>query len=237
MFRSIVRDVRYPASVNDGFVLLEYDVDGNGTWDGYYTKYLHINPVTGLTKNTTVLNTNQKLGVVDIKRGNGWPPHLHLQDTSSAGNTSIKLFKYFRHVQNYGYGYYMDFIAGNAMVGNVLYISVNSMDDGVNAAPARVEFYYKVGSGSWMQGPNMNLFQSGDSSGNYYRYYLDLKAATGASTGSTITYYLAAIRSNGTISPSYNWGLWPQHYKMPDKTPEQFAIAGKSPITWYHTAQ
>ncbi|WP_146767073.1 hypothetical protein [Paenibacillus sp. YN15] len=230
MFRSIVRSVTAPGTVNNGNVVVEYDIDGNGTWDGYYAKYMHINPTSGLVANTTVLTPTNKIGQIDILRGSGWPPHLHLQDTNSSGSSSIKLFRFFRGVQNWGYGYYMDFLAGDAMVGNSLYISVNSMDDGVNAAPTRVEFYYKIGSsGSWNQGPNMTQTGVGNSSGDYYRYSIDLKTASGASSGQTVYYYLAAIRGNGTISSSYNWGLWPQRYKMPNKTPAQIIADGYTP--------
>jgi hypothetical protein len=78
---------------------------------------------------------------------------------------------------------------------------------------------------------------NGDSTGNYYRYALDLKALSGASPGQTIYYYLAAIRTNGTVSSEYNWGLWPQFYKMPDRTPSEIINSGNSIISKSFTIQ
>ena len=145
------------------------------------------------------------------------------------------MYKYFRNVQNWGYGYYLDFIAGDSISNGKLYIGVNSMDDGTNAPPTRVEFYYKIGQdGTWKQGPNMSLYTTGNSTGLVYKYMIDFKSATGATSGQYIYYYLAAIRGNGTISTSYNWGLWPQYYKMPNKTPSQIIADGRTPIVDYY---
>lgn len=240
MFKSIVRKVYQQSSTNNnGYVIVQYDIDNNGTWDNYYAKYIHIVPTSGLVENSTTLAPTQKIGLIDIKK-KYWP-HLHLQDTNSTGTSagnSKKLFRFFRSVQSWGYGYYLDYFAGDAMVGNTLYISVNSIDDGTNAAPARIEFFYKIGSGTWQQGASTTTpFLTGNSTGDYYRYALDLKTLSGAGTGQTIYYYLAAIRTNGTVSSDYNWGLWPQYYKMPDRTPSQISGSGNTIISKSFTIQ
>lgn len=234
MFNGKVISIYQPVTVNNGYVIIQYDINNDGSFDNYYAKYTHINPDTSLYKNKT-LSMTDKIGEIDITRGAGWPPHLDLKDTNSNGSISYKLYRYYRTVTNWGYGNYLEFITGDTMSYDNLAISVNSMDDGTNAAPTRVEFYYKIGStGTWNQGPNMTKYINGNSSGAYYRYSLNLKNATGASSGDIIYYYLAAIRGNGTISTSYNWGLWPQYYKMPNKTPSQIIADGNSPITKYY---
>lgn len=73
MFKAKVIAVVQPGTVNNGYVIVQYDIDNNGTYDNYYVEYLHILPQAGLTVGT-ILRTDQKIGKIDILRGNGWPP-------------------------------------------------------------------------------------------------------------------------------------------------------------------
>ncbi|WP_127588675.1 hypothetical protein [Paenibacillus koleovorans] len=234
MFNCYIAAVVQPSSGNNGYVTCNYDINNDGIYDNYYVKYMHSLPLTGLAVGHTKTPT-QSIGQVDT--GSTWPAHTHLQHTDSTSSKTWSLFPFFRSVLNWGYGYYMEYMAGDTTVSGTLYISANSMDEGTNAGPGSIEYYYKVGSGgTWQKGSNMSLYLTGDSSGNYYRYSLDLKAAAGnPGSGSTIYYYLAAIRTNGTISSSYDWGLWPAYYKMPDKTPATIIASGYTPVTSFYT--
>lgn len=242
MFKARVHKYLEPSStVNNGYVILQYDIDDNGYWDNNYVMYMHIDPNNDIYVGK-VYTVDQSFGMIDYYKVNGWPTHLHLHDTTSSFSSwsmaySKKLFKYFRSVKNWGYGYYLDYFAGDSIISNTLYISANSMDNGSNAG-VDVEFYYRIGYyGTWQQGPNLDEFMTGNNTGSYYRYKIDLKTATGATTGQTIYFYLAGIRSNGTVSSSYNWGLWPQYYKMPRKKPSEIIADGELPVLETHTIQ
>lgn len=229
MFNAQVLNVKEPTTTsNTGYVTLQYDIDNNGTYDNYYVQYMHINPIDNM-KPGDKYAVSISIGAIDIAKS--YAAHLHLQEVDSSGNinsNSKKLYRYFTTVQNWGYGYYLEFLAGDynspSGDGNNFYISVNSFDNGVNSPPARVEFYYKIGSsGTWKQGPNMSVYLASNN-----RYTINLKTATGAITGQTVYYYLAAIRTNGSYNPDYNWGLWPQYYKLPPKSPSTFINTSKT---------
>jgi hypothetical protein len=69
--------------------------------------------------------------------------------------------------------------------------------------------YYKIGSGGTWSGPaNFTL-------GSGHLYSINLKNATGASTGQTVYYYVVGLRA-GLPAGAYNYGFFPQYYKHPD---------------------
>lgn len=55
---------------------------------------------------------------------------------------------------------------------------------------------------------------------------IDLKVMSGAASGNVLDFYIAGITH---IGGSYYWGLWPQHYSQPPRTPAQFQADGKIP--------
>lgn len=44
MFNAKIFKVTQPGSVNNGNVILQYDIDKNGVYDNYYVQYMHILP-------------------------------------------------------------------------------------------------------------------------------------------------------------------------------------------------
>src|SRR5690606_5926871 len=87
-------------------------------------------------------------------------------------------------------------------------------DDTTNLyAVEKIELYYKIGStGTWTKSTtNFTI-----STPSTHRWSINLKTATGASTGSTIYYYVVATRANDPgFSGPYKIGIWPQHYEKP----------------------
>lgn len=222
-----VVNVNHDTSCQLGYVTLDHDIDGNGTYDGNYVRYLHIDPTGNSTtgvKNNDVFDVNDSFGTVDIDRrpgcANGFPAHLHFHrvDGASANNTT-KLYNFYRWVNTWNLGSHLDFISGDAIVGNELYLTAYACTDygtvssGSCYAPSSVDLYYKIGStGTWTKSTtSFSVFNS-----STYRYFISLKTASGATTGQTIYYYVAAIRQNDpTWSGSYKHALFPQYYNQP----------------------
>ena len=218
--------VNHDTSCQLGSVTLNHDIDGNGTFDGYYVRYLHIDPTgdkdNGVKKGD-VFDVTDSFGTVDIDRrpgcANGFPAHLHFHRVSSETATvTLKLYNFYRTVSAWNNGSHLDFISGDAYVGNELYITAYSCTDYGTVStgcysPTSVDLYYKIGSsGTWQKSTtSFSLFNA-----SIYRYYINLKTATGATTGQTVYYYVAAIRQNDpTWSGSYKHAIFPQYYEQP----------------------
>lgn len=201
-----------------GYVILEHDIDGNGTYDKIYTRYLHIDPVgnstTGIKKGD-VYGVNTSIGVVDTQKTNGFAPHLHFHRVSSDGKIVYKLYSFYRWVTEWNNGSHLDFISGDAITGNTLYITAYAATDNTTNIydVEKIELYYKKGtSGTWTKSTTTFSLDTP----SIHRWKIDLKAATGAATGNTVYYYLVATRANDPgFSGPYKIGIWPQYYEHP----------------------
>jgi hypothetical protein len=219
IFRGKVVGVNHTVSSQLGSVILNHDIDGNGTFDDYYVEYLHINP-NGSDENNgvgfgDVFNTSESIGTVDIWRE--YPPHLHFARTDYNGVKIYKLYQFYRHVSAWNYGSHLDYLSGSFVAGNELYITgYTATDNSVNIYTLeRIELYYKINSGGTWQKSNTTFSFSDTST---YRYYINIKNATGASAGQTVYYYVAGIRNDPqdpTFSGTYKHGLYPQYYEHP----------------------
>ncbi|MGO4542977.1 M23 family metallopeptidase [Paenibacillus sp. 2TAB19] len=200
-----------------GSIFIQYDVNGDGTYDNYYVRYTHIIPEASLNVGDIVSNI-EVIGVVDVQKAYG--PHLHMQSvTSTTTYKTTKMYNYFTGASSWDFGHALDYFAADSYVGNSLYISAyahTTGPDGIFRAE-KVELYYKKGStGTWTKSTtNLSPYST-------YRWTIDLKAATGASVGNTIYYYLVATRAGSTSTPadpsftgSYKVGFWPQYFEHP----------------------
>ncbi len=196
-----------------GDIIINLDINNDGTPDGYYIKYLHIVPNSSLSAGS-VVSKSTIVGTIDSYKV--YPPHLHFARTNSTGTVTYKLYNFYRHTSTstWNNGESLDYLAGDSRVGSNIYITGYTMDDGAWENLARVEVYYKVGSGAWSSTPKtMNKWNSSG------RWHFDF--STVASSGQAVYYYLAGIRADMSSS-SDNWGLFPQYYKEPPKVPSAF---------------
>ncbi|KAF0194469.1 MAG: hypothetical protein FD169_1790 [Bacillota bacterium] len=151
--------------------------------------------------------------------------HLHFAAQNSSDKI-LKLFPHYRRVHEWHYGTSMDYICKDLFDGNRLYITARYLNGGVSSGATSLEVYYRINYGPW-QGPKlMSKIQPTEN----YNWTIDLKAMSGASSGAIVDFYIAAIAD---ITASYKWGLWPQHYSQPPRTPAEFQADGKVPK--YHT--
>lgn len=208
LFKAKVISVNTETSGQLGHVLLQFDIDNNGTFDDYYAKYLHVVPKPGISVGD-VFTSNEYIATIDSRKQ--WGPHLDLKDTNFHDNRSIKLYRYFRWISEWNMGSYLEYFSGDAMVGNTLYITGVSSRIASYDALQHVELYYRVGSTGTFQKASTNFSEVYPS---INRYGIDLKEATGAQTGEHVLYYLAGVRSD--IS-GYDHGLFPQYYRQPAK--------------------
>ncbi|MBD2846998.1 M23 family metallopeptidase [Paenibacillus sp. IB182496] len=208
--------VQHNTSSQLGSVTLNHDIDGDGIYDNYYVRYLHIDPngnsTTGISVGDT-FSVNQSIGTIDTYKV--YPPHLHFHRTNSISSLTYKLYGFYRSVSTWNFGSHLDFISGDAIVTNTLYINAYAAtDNSTNIYDvSKIELYYKVGwSGSWAKSTTPFTI----STPSYHRWKIDLKSATGAASGDFIYYYLVAYRSTDpTFSGSYKTGFWPQYYEHP----------------------
>ncbi|QYR22230.1 M23 family metallopeptidase [Paenibacillus sp. sptzw28] len=178
--------VNHDTSSQLGSVILDHDINGNGTYDGYYVRYLHINPtgdsITGIKIGDT-FTTSQSIGVVDTQKS--YAPHLHFHMTTSTASLTYKLYGFYRWVTEWNNGSHLDFISGDAISANVLYINAYACTDNTTNVydVSKIELYYKRGSsGTWTK--SSTLFTM--STPSIHRWSINLKTATGAATGTTI---------------------------------------------------
>lgn len=210
-----VASVQHSLTTQMGKVVLQHDVDADGIYDNYYVSYLHIDPNGNATTGVQVGDTftvTQSIGVIDIQRPGGFGPHLHFHRVNSSGTITYKLYNFYRWVSSWNNGSHLDFISGDAISTNTMYITAYSCTDNTtNAYTAeKVELYYKIGSsGTWTKSTtNFTL-----DTPSIHRWKIDLKSATGAVIGNTIYYYIVATRKDPTFSGSYKIGVWPQYYE------------------------
>lgn len=199
-----------------GGVVLQLDIDNDDIYDDHYIRYTHIIPDSKLVLNKEV-TYEDLLGTVDEYKQ--WSPHLHIQAvTSSAANNTKKLFNYYRSVSAWQYGSHMDYISNDQYVSNNLYVTSYIKTTGPDGIynPEKIELYYKIGSGgNWTKSSMSftNIFPIN------YRWMINLKTATGATTGDTIYYYIVATRAGDPPDPSftgsYKVGFWPQYFQRP----------------------
>ncbi len=201
-----------------GDIIINLDTNNDGTPDGYYIKYLHIVPNSSLSVGS-VVSRNTIVGTIDSQKTGGFPPHLHFGRTNSAGSVWYKLYNFYRStsLSTWNNGESLDFMAGDTIVGSSIYITAYTMDDGAWEDLSKVEVYYKIGSGSWSSTPAQMT-----RNGSYGRWSYDFSAV--AAKGQTVSYYLAGIRADMSTG-SDNWGLFPQYYNHPPKTPGSFTSA------------
>lgn len=212
IFNGKVVAVNHTLTSQLGSVIINHDVNNDGVYDGYYVKYLHIDPEDSLQVNDIVPSTT-KIAVIDIYRQ--FDPHLHFERCDSAGSKKYKLFNFYRFNSTWNFGSDMDYISGDAFVGNELYITgytctANSTN---KYALSSLKLYYKIGSGgTWQSTPKeFSVYNS-----STYRWMLNFKTATGASTGQTVYYYLVGIRAvDPLFNGTYKHGIWPQYYTHP----------------------
>jgi hypothetical protein len=197
-----------------GYVTLQHDVTGNGSYDNYYVKYLHIVPKSGISMNEE-FSTSQSIGYVDSYKS--FSPHLHFESINSA--TSLitnKLFGFYRWVSEWNYGNHLDFLSHDYILNTDNEFSIYAYaatDNSTNIyAVEKIELYYKIGSSStWTK--SSTLFSPAS---QQHRWKINLKDATGANTGNTVYFYVVAYRQNDpTFSGSYKYAFWPQYYKHP----------------------
>lgn len=213
-----VKSVNHTLTTQLGSVVLQHDIDGDGIFDDVYVRYVHIDPNGNATNGIKVGDTftvNQSIGTIDIDRGY-YGPHLHFQSVNSSASLTYKLYPFYRWVSDWNFGSHMDFISGDVInSSNTMFITAyaNTTNTTNVYNVAKIELYYKIGStGTWKKSTtNFDLAYP-----NLNRWSINLKTATGATTGSTIYFYLVATRANDpTFSGSYNIGLWPQYYEHP----------------------
>lgn len=212
-----VVSVNHDVSSQNGYVILNHDINNDGTYDGYYVRYLHIDPNGNATTGVKVgdeFDIDESFGVVDSYKS--YPPHLHFHRTNSSGTITYKLYGFYRWVSTWNLGSHLDFLSGDAITSdNKLYISAYACtDNSTNVYDVtKIELYYKKGaSGTWTKSTTEFSLEFP----SLHRWSIDLKAATSASKGDTIYYYLVAYRANDpTFSGSYKTAFWPQYYEHP----------------------
>ncbi|HEY0828515.1 MAG TPA: M23 family metallopeptidase [Bacilli bacterium] len=202
-----------------GNVIINLDINGDGTSDGYYFKFLHIVPRNTLTVGE-IVSRGTVLGTIDSAKV--FPSHLHFARTNSTGSLTYKLYNFYRSttIATWNNGESLDYLAGDSIVGSSVYITGYTMDNGAWEDLSKIEVYYKIGAGSWSSTPVLMTKIS-----SYARWEYNFSAV--ASSGQTVNYYLAGIRADMSLS-SDNWGLWPQYYTHPPKDPASFT----SPIQY-----
>ncbi len=226
-----VTEVKHDTSVQLGSVIVDHDTDGDGTPDGVYIQYVHIDPAgssaSGIRVGDYVTETTV-IGTID--RAKRYNPHLHIQQVSrgksgAADIQTLPMYLFYRHtsLETWNAGSDLDYVSADWQDGNMLYLTAYAGTDNPQTnqydrnRPAEIQLHYKIGSsGKWkMSKTKFSLYNA-----NTLRYRIDLKKATGAAKGQKVYVYAAAIRANDPTFPNsaaYRHGLWPQFYKQPDR--------------------
>lgn len=226
-----ITEIKADTSAQLGSVIIDHDIDGDGTPDGTYVQYVHIDPAgsgsSGIRVGDYVTETTV-IGTID--RAGRYNPHLHIQQVSrgrsGAGDSrTMPMYLLYRHTspETWNGGSDLDYISADWQDGNMLYLTAYAGSDNPRTnrydrnAPAEIQLHYKVGSsGKWKMSPiRFSLYDA-----KTFRYRIDLQQATGARKGQKIHFYAAVIRANDPTFPNssaYRHGLWPQFYKQPDR--------------------
>lgn len=226
-----VTEVKHDTSSQLGSVILDQDTDGDGTPDGVYVQYVHIDPAgsgsSGIRVGDYVTETTV-IGTID--RAKRYNPHLHIQQVSrgrsgAEGAQTMPMYLFYRHasLETWNGGADLDYLSADWQDGNMLYLTAYAGTDNPRTnrydrnRPAEIQLHYKIGSGGkWkMSATRFSLYDA-----DTLRYRIDLQKATGAAKGQKVYVYAAAIRATDPTfsdSASYRHGLWPQFYKQPDR--------------------
>lgn len=221
--------INHNTSSQLGYVIMQHDIDNDGNYDDFYVKYLHIDPKDSL-KIDDEYSVNDSFATIDYDRGLGYGTHLDFSSresgSGSGANITKKLYHYYRHVDEWEDGAALELLSGDAIIEsqNALYINgISSTNIGDKTYPLKkIEVYYKVNDGSWSTTPKEMELVFPD----IYRWKFDFdEEIPSLSSGDTVYFYLAGIRGNddGDFSSNYDWGLWPQYYKEPHKTPSSIS--------------
>ncbi|MDO3410454.1 M23 family metallopeptidase [Saccharibacillus sp. CPCC 101409] len=226
-----VTEVKHDTSAQLGSVIVDQDTDGDGTPDGVYVKYLHIDPAgtgsSGIRVGDYVTETTV-IGTID--RAKNYDPHLHIMQTSrsrsgAAGAQTMPMNLFYRYTspETWNAGSDLDYVSADWTDGNLLYLTAYASTDNPETntydrdRPAEIQLHYKIGSGGkWKMSPVRFSLYNADT----LRYRIDLRQATGAAKGQTVYVYAAVMRADDPTFPnsaSYRHGLWPQFYKHPER--------------------
>lgn len=226
-----VTEIKSDTSAQLGSVIIDHDTDGDGTPDGDYVQYVHIDPAgsggSGLRVGDYVTETTV-IGTVD--RAKRYNPHLHIQHVSRGrsddpSSRTMPMYPFYRHASlaTWNGGSDLDYVSADWQDGSLLYLTAYAGTDNPRTnrydrnAPAEIRLHYKVGSGGrWKMSPvRFSLHDA-----RTFRYRIDLRQATGARTGQQVHVYAVAVRATDPTFPgsaAYRHGLWPQFYKQPDR--------------------
>ncbi|NLE25980.1 MAG: hypothetical protein GX625_11695, partial [Clostridiaceae bacterium] len=193
-----------------GYVVINSDIDYDGTVDNYYIRYTHINPNNNLQVNTTWLTSNTSMGVIDTEKPGGYSPHLHISWQDTINGYEKKLFKFFTYCSTYNYGRDFDVFTGDDFVDNIFFINGYTKAGDTRSKLTKIELYYKVGNNNWSSTPVLMSYQS-----NYY-YEYDLSSLPGVQYGSVIKFYIVGYRN---VTGYDNWSVWPMYYEHPPIKP------------------
>jgi hypothetical protein len=215
-FAGKVAHVNHTLTTQMGCVVMNQDIDGNGTYDNYYFVYRHIDPNDDVTVGKEY-EVNESFAVIDVQRyPDGYTPHLHYGWTEDTSGLVLKsTSRFYIDEGTYWYGRDFDFFSRDYWVHNTLYINAYSKEGDTRQNVTEAEVYCKVGSGSWSEVPHQMVLNN---SGNYQWRY-DFGTLTGASTGIAILYYIVGYRN---VTGYDNWSLWPQYYEHPPILPSEF---------------
>jgi hypothetical protein len=208
--------VNHDLSKQMGCVVLDHDIDDNGTYDGYYFMYRHIDPDNEVSIGD-IINVDESFGRIDERRPEGYTPHLHYGWTDDTqGYIANSTSRFYVDESIYWYGRDFDFFARDYWTHNTLYINAYSKEGDTRQNSTEVDVYCKVGSGAWSDVPkHMTL----NSSSSYHQWQFDFGSIAGVSTGTVIQFYLVGYRN---LTGYDNWSLWPQYYQHPPVLPSAF---------------
>lgn len=214
-FRGKVSFVDHDVSDQNAFVVMNQDIDGNGTYDGYYFVYRHIDPDDDVIIGD-VFEVMESFAAIDIQRPNRYSPHLHYGWTQESDSDIAKsTSRFYSDESTYWYGRDYDFFARDYWSHNTLYINAYSKNGDTRQNVTEVEAYCKVGGGSWSDVPKqMTLNDSGN-----YQWRFDFGTISGITSGTEIQFYLVGYRN---VTGYDNWSLWPQFYEHPPILPSDF---------------
>lgn len=185
-------------------------------------QYQHILPTTTLKKGDPVTNTTVIGTLRDYPSGN----HLHMAWVNTSGSIVNKLCPFYTQVSVWDYGRELDYFTNDYFSSdNTFTISAEWLGGPNPTDLSSVQMYYRINGGSW-QGPLSLTFTYPTT----HRWSINLKNATGTATGQTLDFYL--VGNADFVGGSYTWGLWPQYYRLPPKTPSEFISAGQA-IRYY----
>ncbi len=214
-----------------GEVILNLDVNSDGTPDNVYMNYLHVVPDEWLHEGMWV-SKDTPIAVVSAQMPGRYGAHLHFNWSDSENKITYKTSVMFRHVPEWSFGSDLDVLANEAWVGNVFYIhgTINNFENRFTPKRLplkRIELYYQKNNTFWTQTPlYMQSVKGTDET--YWRF--DFRKI--AHQGDKIRFYVNGIRGNDDSFPNpdvgskkvtpYSWARWPQSVNHPPRTPIQF---------------